>query len=291
MREHDVRIDKIYQWNDSSTVLQWNWSAHKKQQVFVANRAAELLENSSMDQWRHVKGIENPADIGTRGMFNEGLKESGWLNGPAWLQTDEERWPKPWYQVNESEAEQVTSSVATETELDQLFDWKRYSTFNRTRNFVSYYVRFKTKQKGPLKADEIHQAEQILFRFVQTESFPSVSVLITKSKEISKTMNPAKLSPSIEENGTIRVKDRLKHSNLDYNAKHPILLTAKYPVVQVLLEKAHRDNLHQGTEYVRDMLQQEYWVIGIRNALRKIKSRCIKCRHRNAKNGCTPRTT
>ena len=78
------------------------------------------------------------------------------------------------------------------------------------------------------------------------------------------------------------MKGRLKHSNLDYNAKHPILLTAKHPVVQILLEKAQRNSLHEGTEYVINMLQQEYWIIGIRNALRKIKSRCVKCRHRNA---------
>ena len=129
---------------------------------------------------------------------------------------------------------------------------------------------FKTKQRGTLKADEIHQAEQILIRFVQNESFPNVSKSITNSKEISKTLNIAKLSPFIEEDGTIRVKGRLKHSNLAYNAKHP------------LLEKAHRDNLHEGTEYVRNMLQHEYWIIGLGNASRKIKSRCIKCRHRNA---------
>ena len=30
------------------------------------------------------------------------------------------------------------------------------------------------------------------------------------------------------------------------------------------------------------MLQQENWIIRLRNALRKIKSRCVKCRHRNA---------
>ena len=44
----------------------------KKQQVFVANRAAEVLENSSMG--RDVKGTENPADIGTGGMLIEGLR-------------------------------------------------------------------------------------------------------------------------------------------------------------------------------------------------------------------------
>ena len=143
-------------------------------------------------------------------------------------------------------------------------------------------MRFKTKEKGPLKAEEIHQAEQMLFRFVQTESFPIVSKSIANSKGISKTLNIAKLSSFIEEDGTIRVKGRLKHSNLAFNAKHPILVTAKHPVVQLLLATAHRDKLHEGTEYVKNMLQQKYLIIGIGNALRKIKSRCIKCRHRNA---------
>ena len=202
-----------------------------------------------------------------------------WLNGPSWLQTDEEKWPKPWCQVNEAEAEHVTSSLATETELDQLFDWRRYNTFNRIRKFIVYCMRFTTKQKGPLNADEIHQAEQKLFRFVQTESFPNVSKSIANSKEISKSLNFAKLSPFIEEDGTIRVKGRPKHSNFDYNAKHPILLTAKHPVVQILLDKAHRDNLHEDTENVLNLLQQEHWIIRLRNALRKIKSRCFKWRH------------
>ena len=84
-------------------------------------------------------------------------------------------------------------------------------------------MRFKTKQRVPLKADENHKAEQILFRFVQNESFPNVSGPIANSKEI---LNVNKLSPFIEEDGTIRVKGRLKHSDLDYNAKHPILLTS-----------------------------------------------------------------
>ena len=137
-------------------------SLHKKQQVFVANGAAEILENSSMDQWRYFKGVENSADIGTRGIVVGSLKESVWINRPAWLQADEENWPKPWCQVNELEPEKFTSTVATETKQDQLFDWRRYSTFNRIRNFIAYCKRFKTRQKCTLKADEIHQAEQIL---------------------------------------------------------------------------------------------------------------------------------
>ena len=52
-------------------------------------------------------------------------------------------------------------------------------------------MRFKTKQKGALKADAIHQAEQILFRFVQTKSLQNVSKPIKSSKENLKTSNIA----------------------------------------------------------------------------------------------------
>ena len=201
LNKHDVKIDKIFHWTDSSTVLQWLQAAHKKQQVFVANRAAEILENSSMDQWRHVKGVENPADIGTREMSIEGLRESVWIYGPAWLLKDEDNWPKPWCQETEIEAEQAISTVATETQVEQPFDWNRYSSFNKIKNFIAYCMRIKTRQKGPLKAEEFHQAEQILFRFVQTESFPNVSKSIANSKEISKTLNIAKLSPFVEQFG------------------------------------------------------------------------------------------
>ena len=85
LRENDVRIDKIYHWTDSSTVV--TVSSQEAASVCCI-RAAEILENSSMDQRRH--GIKNPADIGQRGMSMESLKECGWLNGPARLQTDEE---------------------------------------------------------------------------------------------------------------------------------------------------------------------------------------------------------
>ena len=90
------------------------------------------------------------------------------------------------------------------------------------------------------------------------------------------------MSAFIEKNETSRVKGQLKHSNFDYTMKHPILLTAKHPVLHLLLEKAHRDNLHKGTVYVRNIIQQEFGIVRLRNAIRKIQSRCIKCRHMNA---------
>lgn len=88
--EHRLNIDSIIFWSDSSTVIQWIKNSTKKQPVFVANRVAEILESTSVDQWRHVPGEQNPADYGTRGLTVSLLKESTWLTGPAWL-LDEEK--------------------------------------------------------------------------------------------------------------------------------------------------------------------------------------------------------
>ena len=154
--QHDVNFDKFYHWTDSSTVLQWLQGAHKKQPVFVANRVAEILESSTADEWYHVKGIENPADIGTRGMTVELLKESQWLNGPAWLKQNPEKWPKSFNTIQtpqevldeevalfaKVETEQVNEPklVKNEQASEGFIDFTKYSSFNQIRNVLAYCI-------------------------------------------------------------------------------------------------------------------------------------------------------
>ena len=80
LEEHDIEVDRIIHCKDS-TVLQWLHASNNKQPFFVANGVDEILENSTIDQWRHVEGKLNSADIGTRGMTVEALKENDWLTG------------------------------------------------------------------------------------------------------------------------------------------------------------------------------------------------------------------
>ena len=81
IQEHDLSFDSVTHWTDSVTVLQWLNSADKRQNVFVANRAAEILY--AADVWKHIRGEMNPSDIGTRGITIDKLFESEWLNGPS----------------------------------------------------------------------------------------------------------------------------------------------------------------------------------------------------------------
>ena len=93
VKEHETKIHSCNFWSDSTNVLQWIHSSHRKQIVFVANRVAEILDTTNVSQCNHVSGINNPADIGTRAINVDELKRSEWLTGPAWLKQRENEWP------------------------------------------------------------------------------------------------------------------------------------------------------------------------------------------------------
>ena len=50
VKEHEMKINSCSFWSDSTAVLQWIHSSHRKQQVFVANRVAEILDTADVSQ-------------------------------------------------------------------------------------------------------------------------------------------------------------------------------------------------------------------------------------------------
>ncbi|XP_028410464.1 uncharacterized protein LOC114533078 [Dendronephthya gigantea] len=55
-------------WTDSRNVLYWVRNQSRAFKPFVANRVAEIQRHSNPEQWRHIPGGINPADIPTRGL-------------------------------------------------------------------------------------------------------------------------------------------------------------------------------------------------------------------------------
>ena len=49
-----------------------------------------------------------------------------------------------------------------------------------------------------------------------------------------------------------------------------------------MMLKRHLDNYHQVVESMRHGLHQKVWILGLRNALRNIKGRCVPCRKYSA---------
>jgi hypothetical protein len=81
----DVEMSNTYYWLDSKTALCWiNNQGEWKQ--FGRHRVNEILRLSKKEEWGHCPGLENPADLGSRGVSPFILKESAlWWKGPNWL--------------------------------------------------------------------------------------------------------------------------------------------------------------------------------------------------------------
>ena len=85
----DLPLAKISFWTDSSVALAWIKSESRTLKPFVANRVASIQESTELNQWHHVAGKENPADIASRGINLCELedRDNMWFSGPDFCQT------------------------------------------------------------------------------------------------------------------------------------------------------------------------------------------------------------
>ena len=124
----------------STTVLQCIRNIDKKQLVFATNRIAKTLD-SKLDQWKHIEGVNNPGDMGTRGISYPENMESNWLQVPFWLKdedwildfdqklTDEHNQPDNQFEMTSESQEQTFFGALASHPID----WDRFAQFNRLR--------------------------------------------------------------------------------------------------------------------------------------------------------------
>ena len=250
--------------------------------MFVAIRVAEILDTTNVSQGNHVSGINNPAEIGTQAINVDGLKRSEWLTGPAWLKQRENKWPEQvslTFASDEQNDQMVFSAKVEEKKL--MIQWERFSNFNRLVNKMAYVQRVFRKHNPatkPLSVEEREGAQAGIFRLLQQEQFAEEMKSLKAEKEILKNSKFLQFSPFIDQQGPIRAQGRIGKSQLNFETKHPILLQWKHHVVELFLQNDHKNSHHEGTEHVRNIIQQKFWILGIRNALRSIRNKCIRCR-------------
>ena len=166
-------------------------------------------------------------------------------------------------------------------EKEAVLQWERVSNFSILVNTVAYVQRALNKHKPALlvvSIEEREKAKATIFKLLHQEQFGEEMKSLKAEKEIPKRSKILQFSPFIDEEGLFRAKGRLGKSQLDFNAKHPILLHWKHHAIELFLQNEHKDNQHEGTEHVRNIVQQKMWIQGIRSALRSNKNKCVTCR-------------
>ena len=142
----------------------------------------EIQQKVPPSQWRFCPGSQNPADLVTRGISAEQLKESSlWWNGPHWLQQPNSRWPDcevqrslPKECLIEERKESIGSHCFTcqptiqAIQSDILELASRYETWQRLIRITAWILKWSRlrgqPKKGKLSAEEIKESEYTWLR-------------------------------------------------------------------------------------------------------------------------------
>ncbi|XP_064646208.1 uncharacterized protein LOC135499393 [Lineus longissimus] len=133
-RSIECPVSECISLTDSMDVVCWVHGKSHNYKPFVANRIAELHEKTSPSQWRHVPGLQNPADLGTRGIrVTELIEGCPWFARPRFLLEGEDLWPSLKFGSSSPEAK---TEIRT---FPVLFTAKRVGSIIDPEKFPSRY--------------------------------------------------------------------------------------------------------------------------------------------------------
>ncbi|GFT93126.1 integrase catalytic domain-containing protein [Trichonephila clavipes] len=276
-------------YTDSTIVLSWVGSHASRWKIFVANRVAKIQTLSSATQWHHISGSANPADLATRGVSSSTLLTSIWLCGSKFLhetfpiQTDfsvpslNDAVPKERYCALQSTI--VPNHLPDVNDLIH-----KFSSLSKLKRVITYCLRFINSCRNSndkiirlLKTSELTNAMYILIKSVQIVEFNNEINALKGKQSLSCRSKILSLKPFLDCSNILRVGGRLRHANLAYGHKHPILLPKRHILTDLIVRHYHEILLHAGTQLVQSCIQEQYWIIGTRDVIRHLIRKCIKC--------------
>ena len=169
-----MKLEETVCFTDSRVSLCWIQGADSEWKQFVENRVVSIRKLVPATNWRHCPGTENPADIPSRGMLPQRLKEEGrWLQGPGWLRETlepstwkREGMPEECLQEQRRGIHTLLTPQQQKRSVSQLINLEKYSNFTRLLRITATVLRFihltRRKKKEPL--DLLQEAKLLWLR-------------------------------------------------------------------------------------------------------------------------------
>ncbi|XP_062558258.1 uncharacterized protein LOC134223135 [Armigeres subalbatus] len=298
---HTYDIVSIHLWSDSSTVLAWINSDHRKYNKFVGVRVGEILSMTKMNQWRWLPTKKNPADEATKWGSGPNFDSKGrWFCGPSFLYLSEAEWPQNNNSMSTGE-EAINVSNVHHTIPSSSIEFQRFSKWERLLRTQAYVTRFignikclqtrQPRQTGILTQEELKLAERELWKQAQVEVYyPERKVLLEtqgsatdRHNSIPKTSPIYKLWPYLDTDGVIRMRGRIGAAwYATPEAKNPVILPKTHPITALIVDWYHRHYRHANHETVVNEMRQRYEISTLRTLVKQTARKCVKCRVTNA---------
>uniref|UniRef100_A0A914USC2 Integrase catalytic domain-containing protein n=1 Tax=Plectus sambesii TaxID=2011161 RepID=A0A914USC2_9BILA len=292
-------IKEIILWSDSKCVLGWINSKSETLPKFIANRLQEIwtLEGA---KFRYVPTQDNPADLGSRGVTVDELRDNNlWWNGPGWLLEEEDKWPPtPAINPNISEEQEGSKELEERTvaamtvPLPPIIKIERWGSWQKAlvvMSMVLWLIKstILNKVKAPLSTFWKRLKE------VKAERNSAEIIALAREellRQAQKTHPPGKedmerLGLEKDEKDLFVCTGRLQNSSLMEEARQPIYLPRQAKATELIILHVHEKNFHSGTQHTLAQVRKQFWVQkGRATVTTIIKKYCMVCR----KNRATP---
>ena len=295
-----INITDVIFYTDSITSLAWLRTT-KKMSVFVGNRVCKIKDRTNIEQWFHVAGKHNPADLASRGAKPSTIAGSDlWLRGPDFIRRGEVP-PQP----------PLSETLAARQELlDPEDNLRKINLF-----FMSYgldvaspfelnFVKSRGSLDGGVRVlTQVVKAVYKLCKRPVPEGLPGkvrkrvMNALIHEhqheywQEEIEAIISgrgPPKglkgLRPYLDHQCLLRVRSRLGSCWwLPDDTRNPVLLKSKGYLPKAILDDLHVNRLLHcgGPEQLLLESRARFWITSPRALCKETIRRCQKCRIRD----------
>ncbi|XP_070530058.1 uncharacterized protein [Cardiocondyla obscurior] len=280
------KINRVYLWSDSTVTLAWIRGHSSRWSTYVANRVTEIQETLPDAQWKHVSGNENPADCASRGISPSELAGHPlWWTGPAWLSPYDELNARLFHQeiprTHEEERPARVHIVENKNQENEML--LQFSSLTRLLHITAWCRRWPTRLREhknrdqDLELSELESAKNLWIKHSQDIFFSKEIKTIKNKQTLLRQSALYKLNPFLDKNEILRVGGRLQHSSINYNQKHPIILSKDSYFAKLIIDKCHRMTLHGGVQLTLATIRQRYWILGGRQIVKSFIHKCAKC--------------
>ena len=222
-------------------------------ETICSKKVASIQESTETNQWHHILGKKNPADIASRGIdiCELNTPDNTWFLGP--LRQSVDQWPSSEQaldytavKVGERKLKHAIHSVVE----NKVLEIESFSCLRRLRNIVAYVRKaFKRKrspkfnredaEQGLISLEEIQEAEMWLIKQEQKRFFENELMDLINKRQVSKKSSIKSLNPFIDESGLIRVGGRFRRASLEYDEKHQIILPKESYLTAFIIREIH----------------------------------------------------
>ena len=255
---------------------------------FAQHRVVEIRNLLPSACWHHCQGVDNPADLPSRGVKPADLaKNDLWLNGPQWLGAVCDERPQiemPAECSIELQAKDrpvVLRVTATKdnSNVEELIDCQQYSSLHKLLNVTGRVLEFvhrlgmKTRQAV---ADDTTSAG--------LNHFQRAEILLVRAAQVQFVQDPhfeelkQQFGLFSDKNGVWRCRGRLSKAEIPYGVKHPILLPRQHHLTTLVVRRAHLRVLHNGVKEILTEVQSKFWIVKGRAFVKMCIHQCVVCR-------------